>query len=241
MSGWVDLHCHLLFGLDDGASTVQDSLEMARVLVELGFEVVAPSPHARPRLARKEAALARLAEVREALRQHNVPLRLEENAENFLLDEELWAALGTPSARLLGRGPWLLVEAPYHAPVPSLADMLFRFGLKGIKPLLAHPERCLEFERPGRAAEAVRGGAALQLDLGSLVGRYGSKAKQQARLFLEQGLYAVAASDLHSADGAAQWLREALLELRRLVGEQGVQTLLRDRPQRLLSGEALES
>lgn len=239
--GFCDLHCHLLFGLDDGAKTLEDTLEMARALVDLGFAAVAPSPHARPEYAPRPLAEARLAEVREALRAHAVPLELWPNAENYLFDEELFGRLGTPEARPLGAGAYLLVEAPYTAPVPALPQLVFRMKLKGVTPLIAHPERCLEFEKPGRAAEAVAAGARLQLDVGALIGRYGPTARKVARIVLDEGLYAVGATDLHSPVSARDWVGRALDELRSRAGEQEFLALMRDRPLRILRGEALES
>jgi len=117
----------------------------------------APSPHARPEYPShsRETVEARLAELREALVRAGVKLALGTNAENYL-DEAFVRGLGTPEARLLGAGRYVLVELPYTSPVPALTDILFRIRLKGVTPVLAHPERCLEFERPGRAAEAVR-------------------------------------------------------------------------------------
>ena len=158
MTGLCDLHCHLLHGLDDGAKTLDETLEMARALVDLGFSTIAPSPHNRPEYATREVALKRLAEVQDELRAAEIPLSLAPNSENFLLDERFVSGLGTEEARLVGKGPFVLVEAPYSAPVPMLTEMIFRIKLKGITPLLAHPERCYEFERLGRAAEAVRAG-----------------------------------------------------------------------------------
>src|SRR2546425_4917747 len=117
MIGMCDLHCHLLYGLDDGAKTLDESLEMARVLVDLGFTCVAPSPHNRPEYAPKEVAIKRLAEVQEALRAVGIPLSLSPNAENFMLDERFVPSLGTEDARLLGKGSYVLVEAPYSVPV----------------------------------------------------------------------------------------------------------------------------
>ncbi|HLL53707.1 MAG TPA: CpsB/CapC family capsule biosynthesis tyrosine phosphatase [Myxococcaceae bacterium] len=239
--GFCDLHCHLLHGVDDGAKTLEDTLEMARALVDLGFSAVAPSPHARPEYAPRETTSARLAEVAEALKSANIPLELAPNAENFLLDEHLFERLGTPEARLLGAGGYLLVEAPYTSPVTALPQMVFRMRVKGVTPLIAHPERCLEFERPGRAREAVKAGALLQLDIGALTGRYGGAAKKVARTLLDEGLYAVGATDLHSPVGAREWVGKALAELRDRAGEQEFQALMSDRPWRLLRGESLES
>jgi len=240
VSGWVDLHCHLLPGVDDGARSLEDSLEMARALVDLGFSTVAPSPHARPEYAPPELVEARLAELRAALEREGVALTLGRNAEN-VLDDAFLRSLGTPAARMLGVGPYVLVELPYTTPVPALLDILFRIRTKGVRPVIAHPERCLEFERKGRAAEAVRAGALLQLDVGALTGRYGGTAKKLGRSFLEDGLYALGATDLHAPVGARDWVGKALAELRARVGEQAFARLMRDNPAHLMTGDALES
>ncbi|MCP3137501.1 tyrosine-protein phosphatase [Pyxidicoccus xibeiensis] len=240
MSGFVDLHCHLLPGVDDGARTLDDALEMARALVDLGFSTVAPSPHARPEYAPVELVDARREELAAALARERIPLTLGRNAEN-VLDDAFLRGLGTPSSRTLGPGRYALVELPYTAPVPALPDILFRIRTKGVVPLLAHPERCLEFERKGRAAEAVRAGALLQLDVGALTGRYGPTAKKLSRAFLDDGLYAVAATDLHAPVGARDWVGRALAELRSRAGEQAFARLMREAPTSLLAGEPLES
>lgn len=240
MSGWVDLHCHLLPGVDDGAKTLEASLEMARALVDLGFSTVAPSPHARPEYAPRDVVETRLAEVGAALEREGIALTLGRNAEN-VLDDAFLKGLGTPEARMLGAGPYVLVELPYTAPVPALLDILFRIRLKGVRPVIAHPERCQEFARKGRAAEAVRAGALLQMDVGALMGRYGGPAKKQARAFLDEGLYALAATDLHAPTGARDWVGRAMAELRGQVGERAFVQLFREHPRRLLLGEPLES
>ncbi|HSP80829.1 MAG TPA: CpsB/CapC family capsule biosynthesis tyrosine phosphatase [Myxococcaceae bacterium] len=241
MSGLCDLHCHLLPGVDDGARTLEDALEMARALVELGFTTVAPSPHARPEYAShsREVVEARLGELREALEREGVRLALGTNAENFL-DEAFLRGLGTPQARLLGAGRYVLVELPYTSPVPALTEILFRIRVKGVTPVLAHPERSLEFERKGRAAEAVRAGALLQLDVGALTGRYGGTAKKLARAFLEDGLYTLGATDLHGPVGAREWVGKALAELRSRAGERAFTRLMATAPTRMLAGESLE-
>lgn len=239
MSGLVDLHCHLLWGLDDGPREKEESLQMARELVGLGYRAVAPSPHALPQFASRDLALARLIEAQEALEAAGIPLELSPNAENRL-DGDFLATVASAEGRRLGAGAYALVEAPYASPVPGLLELVFRLKLSGVTLLFAHPERCLEFERKGRAAEAVRAGACLQLDLGSLIGKYGPVAKKLARAFLEEGLYAVAASDAHSAEDVRQWLGEALAELHSRVGEKAYLALLCQKPAQLLRGEPLE-
>ena len=236
MSGFTDLHLHLIPGVDDGARTLDDSLAMARTLVALGFERCAPSPHHRPEYASAAVALDGLEQTRVALAAAGIPLELHVNAEHFFLDEGLMALL--PTARKLG-GNTLLVEAPYTTSLPLLPEIIFRMKIKGTTPLIAHPERCLEFEKKGRAAEAVHAGALLQLDLGALIGRYGKVAQKLAKGFLDEGLYAIAATDLHSPIGAELWVAEAIAALEKGWGAPSVQRLLGDNPLALLRGQPL--
>lgn len=240
MAAFVDLHLHLLPAVDDGARSLEDALAMARALVQVGFTRAAPSPHHRPQYASYDRGhCARVqAALEAALAEQGLGLTLFENAENDFLDEAFLRDLGTPAARCLGTGKVILVEAPYVGPLPSVKELLFKMQLKGHQPLIAHPERCPEFERPGRAAEVVAQGALLQLDLGSLTGRFGKGAQRLAREFLAAGLYAVAATDLHSPVNAEAWLGGAIQALEREVGGPGVEQLLATAPARLLLGQA---
>lgn len=234
---FVDLHLHLLPGVDDGAKTPADALAMARALVELGFSDAAPSPHVNERAEPADVCEVRRAELADGLAREGIALRLHPNAEN-VLEPGLLERLARET-RALGAGRYLLAEVPYLAPVPALPQLIFRLQLKGLTPVVAHPERCREFERPGRAAEVAGAGAALQLDVGALVGRYGSGARKLSRGFLAEGLYAVAATDAHSPKDLETWVPEALRELRKLAGEAGAERLLAENPGRILRGEPL--
>ncbi|MFT3708224.1 MAG: protein tyrosine phosphatase [Archangium sp.] len=236
--GLVDLHLHLLPGIDDGSKSLDDTLDMARALIALGYTQAAPSPHARSEYASKDAALCstKLTEVRAALRDASLALELFPNAENFFLEDALLPSVATGTARTLGSGKVLLVEAPYQGPLPMLADIVFRMKVKGVTPLIAHPERCMEFEKKGRAAEMVNAGALLQLDMGALIGRYGKTPEKLARSFLDEGLYAVAATDLHSPVNAQQWVGDSLKALEKAVGARAYQALVSTNPGSLLQG-----
>ena len=234
--GLVDLHLHLLPGIDDGCKSLDETLEMAKVLVSLGYSTVAPSPHNRPEYASKEKALSALEEVRTVFAERGVALSLEVNSENFFLDETLLATL---TRRIGAAGKYLLVEAPYTAPLPTLTDHIFRMKLKGVTPVIAHPERCFEFEKKGRAAEAVQVGAVLQLDMGALNGRYGKNAQRLSRQFLDDGLYGIAATDLHSPVGAEAWVADSLKALEKYGGKGTVTKLVAVNPAAILAGQPI--
>ncbi|MBX7113582.1 MAG: protein tyrosine phosphatase [Myxococcaceae bacterium] len=238
MSGFVDLHLHLLPGVDDGAKTLDDTVAMARALVSLGYVKAAPSPHNRAEYAPKNECLEKLVSVQVALTEQRIPLGLHANSENFFLDERLLDAQKTPSARTLNElGKHMLVEAPYQATLPALKDILFRLQVKGVIPIIAHPERCLEFEAKGRAAEAVAAGANLQLDMAALIGRYGPNAKRLAERFLGEGLYAIAATDAHSPLKLTEWVGDSLAALEKAAGTAYFRRLVVENPERLLRGE----
>ncbi|MBL8950541.1 MAG: protein tyrosine phosphatase [Myxococcaceae bacterium] len=231
--GFVDLHLHLLPNVDDGARTMEDAIAMAKVLTSLGYTDAAPSPHNRPEYAPREICVQRLGEVQAALDAAKVALKLHVNSENQFVDERLFEG-----GRPLAGGPYMLIEAPYTTPLPVLPDVIFRLQLKGVTPVIAHPERCMEFDRKGRAADAVRAGALLQLDIAALVGRYGPNAKKLARAFLDEDLYAIAASDMHSPVGADKWLSESIAALDKAVGRKRLERLLAETPASLLRGAA---
>jgi protein-tyrosine phosphatase len=211
----------------------------ARLLASLGFSDAAPSPHAVPGLPSNDAAVcaARRGELAALLAAEQIPLQLHQNAENKL-DETFLARLDVPARRGIGETQrWALVELPFRGAVPALPELVFRLRRREVLPLFAHPERCQEFERPGQAAEVVRLGGALQLNVGALVGLYGAAARRLAEQFLDEGLYAVAATDLHRPDGADEWVPEAMELLEKRGGDGSLERLFAINPRRVLAGE----
>ncbi len=239
--GFVDLHCHILWDLDDGCRSPDETLLAARSLAAVGYSDVAPTPHVQARYGGGDAGISRerLELARALLVSEGVAIVLHPGGEN-VLDDDFLARAGSDAARGLGSGGrYVLVEVPFQAQVPALPDLVALLRVKGVTPILAHPERCLEFERPGRAAEAVRLGAALQLNMGALTGRHGRHSRKLAERFLDEGLYAVAGTDLHAAEGAEEWIGEALLTLADRVGDAGLRRLCDENPRRALAGEDL--
>lgn len=240
--GHVDLHCHLLWNLDDGCVSPGETEATARALVEAGFSDAVASPHAQLRYASGDPArtAARLEEARALLAAAGVPLALHAGAESPL-DDAYVSRARAGEVRGLGRsGRYALVELPFLDPAPSAAAWVRGLLGAGVVPVVAHPERCLAFQdAPGLAAELVALGAALQLNLGSLTGRHGRAARRVAEQLLDAGLFAVAGSDLHGPEGAARWLGEALEALEARAGAAALRRLCDDNPRRALRGEPL--
>lgn len=238
--GFVDLHNHLLWGLDDGAESAEESLAIAQVLAAHGWTEVATTPHARPEYPGVDVVQSRRDEVSARLADAGVALSLHPGAEN-VLDPSYLEKMERGDARGLGAaGIWVLLEAPFRQPAPFALDVLFRVRVKGKRALIAHPERCMEFvEKPERCKQAVEIGAELQLELGSFANVYGKPARELALRLVGEGLAAVVATDVHHLFGAAQMFETAIPALRKAAGEAYAERLLSTNPAAILRGEEL--
>lgn len=250
MSGWVDLHCHLLPGVDDGVQTREDSLECLRRAAEAGFSDVVFTRHEMTGVysTTPENAESLRLSLQSALEEEGITLKLHTGAEHYADDGFLNALNrqpkpGTepteppPPLPTLGRGRALLVEFPLMGMPPFAAELAFRIGIKGFIPVLAHVERYREIaESPRKAGELERAGYRLQLNLGSLVGVYGRRVEKTARLLLNEGIIHAAASDAHGPKWLASTYDRGIKELDSF-GRHAVQTLLADNPRRLIYGD----
>jgi protein-tyrosine phosphatase len=192
----IDLHSHVLFGLDDGAADLNGAVAICRAAAEDGITVLAATPHVRHDYpTTPEQMEARLEEVRAAVGD---VLRLVPGGE-IDLDE-----LGRPREELLrfalaGNPRYLLVETPYVGWPLDLAEQLFRLRAGGVTPVLAHPERNADVQqRPELLEQIVAGGTLVQLTAAALDGRVGRNAKKCAETLLERGLAHLIASDAHA-------------------------------------------
>jgi protein-tyrosine phosphatase len=196
----IDLHSHILPGIDDGAAALDASVEMARSAVADGIEVLAATPHVRADYPTTAATMERLVgEVREALAAEGIPLEVLPGGE---LDLEQLADLSDDELRRFGLGGnprCLLLEFPYSGWPLGLAQTVFDLRTRGFRPVLAHPERNAEVQaHPERLAPIVEAGALVQLTAASLDGRIGRTARATAQRLLELDLAHLLASDAHA-------------------------------------------
>lgn len=195
----IDLYSHILPGLDDGAASEEEALEIARAAVADGIHTMAATPHVRSDYPTSPTAMeGALAALRTALARAAVPLDLRSGGEIALdrLDD-----LEPGDLRRFGLGGtrYLLLETPYSGWPLGLAEQLFRVRLSGFVPVLAHPERNSDvIADPGRLAPLVEAGTLLQLTASSLDGRAGRAAAAAARHLVESRLACVVASDAHT-------------------------------------------
>jgi protein-tyrosine phosphatase len=196
----IDLHSHILPGVDDGVATTEQSLELARAAVADGVEAIAATPHVRDDYPTTAETMERgVASLRTSLASSGIELTLLPGGELALDRLDAYDAKELRRYGLGGNESYLLVETPYRAWPLDLGDRIFRLAVAGITAVLAHPERNDAVqEDPGRLEPLVRAGALVQLTAASVDGRFGRRAAGTAQVLLERGLAHLVASDAHA-------------------------------------------
>jgi len=240
----IDLHNHLLPGIDDGAKKVEETLEFLRIARRDGVRVVVATPHMKPGVYdnRREAILQRVAMVREAARGDEAEgVELLPGAEVYFTADLAARARAGDLMTVADRGRYLLLELPYQQIPMHVDDSIFQLRLLGITPLMAHPERVAYYlEDIERVAASVRLGALTQVTACSLTGKFGDKARQFALAMLERNLIHVLATDSHDVRYRPPILSEAVKTAAAIVGEAGALRMVQDTPQAILDGKDVE-
>jgi protein-tyrosine phosphatase len=200
----IDLHTHVLPGIDDGPPTIEGALEIARLAAAGGTRVLVATPHVNWRYRNDAATIAAgVADLNERLAAEEIVtadggvLSVRAGAEIALtlIPELQDAELRTLA---LGGGPWLLVEPPFTPVAPHLDALLLELQHRGHRIVLAHPERCPAFQRdPPMLRGLVEAGMLTSITAGSLGGRFGKEARRVALALAHDGLLHNVASDTH--------------------------------------------
>jgi protein-tyrosine phosphatase len=230
----IDLHCHMLPGVDDGPRDLPGSLALAKKLEEIGFTQVCATPHFPWKNRIIEAAkLHRIREeVSTYLRENGVALTILAGAEHH--SQVVFELLQGGELVSYPRGDTFLMEFPFSGLPPRYHDLLFRIQVKGKKPVIAHVERYPEVQEDPGVVESMREqGAYTLINLSSLAGAWSRPAQRVARELLVSGLVDAASSDLHLAD-ESEYVAEGLSILKDLVGPDGVSRLLETVPREIL-------
>lgn len=240
----IDIHCHLLPGLDDGAKTIEEALGIATQLYEAGFKTVIATPHVmegRDYLT-PERILEATDYLNEVLRVQGIPMTVLLGSENYIFpDMARWLTEG----KLLTLGnkeKYVLVELPMSE-IPHYTDQVFfELQVAGVTPVLAHPERNKRLvEEPERIITWAERGVLFQVDLRSLSGRYGPEAKELGLLMLESQLIHLIGSDAHRVAQSSDAYHLELELLRERASHEYFEAITGHNPQRIIDGGSIET
>jgi protein-tyrosine phosphatase len=239
----IDLHCHILPGLDDGAKTLEEALEMARIAENDGIKTIVATPH----FFRGDVFAGDVASIEEkrrdlieALGKNGIQVEVKPGAEVHIshnLIEEIKKGRGS---LVLNGSSYMFVEFPSDHIFPGVKNLFFDLMSEGITPIITHPERNSVFkENPGLLFDLVEAGALAQANSGSFLGLYGGKSAEVVLRFLEWNLIHFIASDGHSPRSIPPRLTGALERAESVVGKERALALVKDNPQAVLDDKEL--
>lgn len=194
----IDLHCHILPGVDDGPADMDTSLRMADVAVKEGIETVVATPHVSLDYTIDAAKLAQsVGALNVALARGAVKLAVLSGAE-VAIDKISALPEGELAGLAIAGGPYLLLESPYASGAAYVERAVFDVEVAGFRPILAHPERSRTFrDSPSRLEQVLKTGALCAVSAASMAGGFGSSAQQLAVRLFRDGLVDLVASDAH--------------------------------------------
>jgi protein-tyrosine phosphatase len=209
----IDLHSHVLPGIDDGPDTIEGSLALARAVAHSGVRTLVATPHVSWRYPNEAAPIAHLVdELNARLRAEDVPLDIQPGAEIAMTRAAEIEPAQLPRLSL-GGGPWLLVECPFTPVATGMDALVHDLQRRDHRVVLAHPERCPAFHRERAPLEAmVRAGALSSITAGSLVGRFGGQVQRFALQLVQDELVHNVASDTHDPLRRPPGIREELAQ-----------------------------
>ena len=235
----IDLHCHLLPGIDDGAPDLETALAMARIAVDDGITVTACTPHIHPGVYDNtgEGIKAAIAALQAELDRAGIALKLVCGADAHI-DGALVEGLRSGRVSRLNDTRYFLFEPPHHVAPPRMEDVVFDVMAAGYWPLLTHPERLTWIEdHYDTVVRLADRGVLMQITAGSVEGRFGKRPTYWAERMLDEGLVHILATDAHNLRNRKPILSVARDLVAERLGEDEATAMVTTRPRAIIDGE----
>jgi protein-tyrosine phosphatase len=257
----IDLHAHILYGLDDGAKTIEESIEMCRIGYQDGIKTVVATPHILPGIYKNDRStiLSKLQELNETIKKFGVQssefvtqtidpitqrpnnsinaLRILPGADVHFSSDIFQRYERGEVMTVNDQGRYLMVEFAFQGIPYQAEEVLFQLITKGIIPIISHPERNMEIgQKPKRYYEMIRMGCLGQVTAMSLIGDFGSGIKRIAEKLLSKRLIHIIASDTHSTHRRPPILSAGVRAAEKIVGKEEAQKMVTEYPAAVIEG-----
>ena len=239
----IDLHCHILPGIDDGPSDIDESIEMARIAAADGIKTIVAAPHIYHPGLPKAVGKADLSEIidekidflNHCLAGEKIPVEILPGGEvsSFLSPKDC-------KAFTINRTSYLIVEFPRSHLPANAGEIIFNMTIFGLRPIICHPERNPSvIQNPERLYTLVQSGALVQITAGSMTSVFGRDTQVCAQYLLRRHMVSFVASDGHSVNGRPPVLSEAFKTVKKSFGKETATALLVNNPAAVLEGRTL--
>lgn len=239
----IDLHCHILPGLDDGAQSLDEAVEMARIAEKDGIEKIVATPHLfRDNYVHEDLRIIekKCKELNKTLKMNKINVEILSGAEVHISHNLIDEIRKNRDYLVLNKSSYMFVEFPSKHVFSGIQKLFFELMQEGIIPIIAHPERNSVFVRhPSLLYELVQMVIPVQANRGSFLGIYGKETEKAVLRFLELNLIHFIASDGHNTRSLVPRISEAVMRVEEEVGAERARALVVDNPKAVLENQGL--
>ena len=236
----IDIHAHILPGVDDGPANMGEALALVQAAVDNDIDTVVATPHMLDGIynATRDEIFTALAELNEAIDEHGLAITVLAGGDVHAEAEVPELLQQGDLVTVADRGKHLMIELPPDVVPRELGQLLFRMQLQGVRPIVSHPERNRVIqEDPEELALLVQAGALTQVTAGSIVGAFGRRVQSCAETLLARRMVHFIATDMHDLRGRKPKLAEAAARVVELLGDDEANEILREHPEALIHGK----
>lgn len=228
----IDIHSHLIYGVDDGPGTIKESIRMILEAEKIGIKHIIATPHLYKSVYDTERAYNNLFELYNRVKDCDIGLYL---GYEVFIDLVATDNLKEKRKITLNKSRYMLIELPFDNVPLHGYDTVYKLHLDNIIPIIAHPERNRSFVKDiGTFISFIEKGCLVQLDAASIVGVYGTEIKNFTKKLLKLNLVNFIASDAHCAEDYTEWYMAAYKKVRQWVGQEHAQKLFYENPKMIL-------
>lgn len=196
----TDIHSHILFDVDDGSRSLEESIELLKKMKEIGFNNVICTPHYIENsdyMCDNLEKLNKLEIIKEELKKQNIDINVYLGNEIFI-NKNIHNLINDNSIYTLNNTNYILVEFPFHNEILNIEDVIYELGVKGYKTIIAHPERYSYFQNNYKEVDRLRKeGFVFQGNYSSILGYYGKESQKLLKYMLKKGYIDFLGTDIH--------------------------------------------
>lgn len=231
----IDIHSHIIYGTDDGAPTIEETVKMLRKAQDLGITTIIATPHYQENIFTLEGVQERLPYVAEKAREYGIVLK---SGCEVYINPFIDRLVRENKLLLLNGADYILLELPYESIPLYTYDIIYKLQLQRISIIIAHPERNLNLIKDfTQFSNILKRGCMMQMDAGSIAGVYGSTVEEFAKKLIKQRMVHFVASDAHCTKDYDDWYLKAYKKVCRWAGIEYADKLFTSNPQLILDND----
>lgn len=238
----IDFHSHIVYDVDDGAESIEDSVQILKLAENAGFKSIILTPHYMENYyeVQKDEIEQRIEVIKEKCKEENININLYQ-ANEIYITNYMTELLQEGIASSINNSKYVLFELPMNEEPANLLEVVYSLLENGKIPIIAHPERYSYIQKePNKLLDLIELGVLFQTNYGSILGQYGKEIQKTANLLVEHNFIHFLGSDVHKTGCIYTNIEEIKKQLRKIISEEKLEELTQINPQKVINNEEIE-